>query len=71
MSLKIIDHGPDQGIELCADEGWFGLKLMQSLPPHMQRVAQIYPQMTDPAMPEDRWNPADQVRSYDTAEIST
>lgn len=63
-SFKIIDHGPDQGIELCADESWFGLKLMQSLPPDLQRTAQVYPAMMDPSMPEDRWNPADQVRSY-------
>lgn len=60
-SFKIIDHGPDQGLELCADESRLGLKLMQSLPPHMQRVAQTYPDMTDPAMTEDSWNPADQV----------
>lgn len=59
--FKVIDYGPDQGIELCADEGQLGLQLMQSLPPHMQRAAQIYPSMVDSTMPEDRWNPADQV----------
>lgn len=61
-SFKIIDHGPDQGIELCADESWLGLRLMQSLPPDLQRLAQVYPNMMDASMPEDRWNPADQVR---------
>lgn len=63
-SFKIIDHGPDQRIELCADESWLGLKLMQSLPPDLQRKAQIYPVMMDPSMPEDRWNPADQVCNF-------
>ncbi|KAG6367686.1 hypothetical protein INS49_001881 [Diaporthe citri] len=57
---NIIDHGPDQGTELCADESGLGLELMQSLPPDLQRKAQIYPAMMDPSMPEDRWNPADQ-----------
>lgn len=63
-SFKIIDHGPDQGIELCADESRLGLKLMQSLPPNLQRLAQVYPNMMDSSMPEGRWNPADQVRSF-------
>lgn len=64
MSVKVIDHGPDQGIELCADESWLGLKLMQSLPPDLQSAAQVYPDLMDPSMPEGRWNPADQVHTY-------
>ncbi|KAK7448979.1 hypothetical protein Landi51_06059 [Colletotrichum acutatum] len=57
---KIIDEGLDKGLTLCANEGQLGLQLMQSLPPELQRKAQIYPTMKDPAMPEGRWNPADQ-----------
>ncbi|KAK1531230.1 hypothetical protein CPAR01_10879, partial [Colletotrichum paranaense] len=57
---KIIDEGLDKGLTLCANEGQLGLQLMQSLPPILQQKAQIYPTMKDPAMPEGRWNPADQ-----------
>ncbi|KAK2600515.1 hypothetical protein N8I77_010042 [Diaporthe amygdali] len=57
---NVIDHGPDQGIELCTEESRLGLQLMQSLPTHLQRVAQVYSEMWEPSMPEDRWNPADQ-----------
>jgi hypothetical protein len=37
------------------------LELMQSLCPELQQKAQIYKKMHDPAMPEGRWHPADQV----------
>ncbi|KAF4773411.1 hypothetical protein HER10_EVM0000103 [Colletotrichum scovillei] len=57
---NIIDEGLDKGLTLCANEGQLGLQLMQSLPPMLQQKAQIYPTMKDPAMPEGRWNPADQ-----------
>lgn len=33
---------------------------MRVLSPELQRRARIYTKMHDPAMPEDRWNPADQ-----------
>jgi hypothetical protein len=59
--LKVIDHGPDDGTELCSQEAALGLELMQSLSPELQKKAQIYSQMHDPAIPEGRWNPADQV----------
>lgn len=57
---NIIDEGLDKGLTLCANEGQLGLQLMQSLPPKLQQKAQVYPTMKDPAMPEGRWNPADQ-----------
>ncbi|KAL1634606.1 hypothetical protein SLS56_002300 [Neofusicoccum ribis] len=57
---SIIDAGPDKGIELCSNESRLGLQLMQSLSPKQQRLAQVYAQMNDPAMPPDRWNIADQ-----------
>ncbi|KAH8738418.1 hypothetical protein BGZ61DRAFT_544879 [Ilyonectria robusta] len=56
----IIDTGPDKGIELCEKEGQLGLYLMQSLSPELQQKAQIYSHMHDQAMPEGRWNPADE-----------
>ncbi|KAH7020545.1 hypothetical protein EDB80DRAFT_747012 [Ilyonectria destructans] len=56
----IIDAGPDKGIRLCSKEEDLGLLLMLSLPPDMQRKTQVYSQMHDSAMPENRWNPADQ-----------
>jgi hypothetical protein len=41
-------------------EAEIGLKLMQSLSPELQSKARICSQMHDPALPADRWNPADQ-----------
>ncbi|EQB53650.1 hypothetical protein CGLO_06609 [Colletotrichum gloeosporioides Cg-14] len=57
---SIIDDGPDKGITLCAEESELGLRLMQSLSPAMQKKAQLYSGLHDSAMPEGRWNPADQ-----------
>jgi hypothetical protein len=37
-----------------------GLKFMQSLGPELQKNAQVYQEMHNPAMPEGRWNLADQ-----------
>lgn len=59
---KIIDEGPDAGIELCVKEADLGLKLMQSFSPQLQKKAQIYSEMHDLSMPAGRWNLADQVR---------
>ncbi|KAH7118049.1 hypothetical protein B0J13DRAFT_570223 [Dactylonectria estremocensis] len=56
----IIDDGPDKGVQICAREGELGLSLMRSLAPELQQKAQTYARMHDQAMPEDRWNPADQ-----------
>ncbi|KAH0433364.1 hypothetical protein CcaCcLH18_05893 [Colletotrichum camelliae] len=57
---NIIDDGPDRGITLSAEESELGLRLMQSLSPEMQKKAQLYSGLHDSAMPEGRWNPADQ-----------
>jgi hypothetical protein len=38
---------------------------MQSLKPELQEKARIYKRMHDPAMPEDRWHPADEVLTLD------
>ncbi|KAF9875487.1 hypothetical protein CkaCkLH20_06868 [Colletotrichum karsti] len=57
---SIIDSGPDKGLTLCANESLLGLLLMRSLSVSMQQKAQVYARMRDPAMPEGRWNPADQ-----------
>ncbi|KEZ45099.1 hypothetical protein SAPIO_CDS2529 [Scedosporium apiospermum] len=56
----LIDEGPDAGIEICSKEGDLGLEFMRSLPADLQRKAQTYANMHDDAMPEDRWNLADQ-----------
>ncbi|CAI0642326.1 unnamed protein product [Colletotrichum noveboracense] len=37
-----------------------GLRLMESLSPAMQKKAQLYSGLHDSAIPEGRWNPADQ-----------
>ncbi|RSL39571.1 hypothetical protein CEP53_013963 [Fusarium sp. AF-6] len=52
--------GPDEGVEICAEEGRLGLQLMQSLAPKHQQKAQTYVKMHDPVMPKGRYNPADQ-----------
>ncbi|KAI1609994.1 hypothetical protein EDD36DRAFT_498790 [Exophiala viscosa] len=57
---NVIDSGPYKGTALFLPESELALKLMQSLPPDLQAVAQIYKKMHDPAMPEGRWHPADQ-----------
>ena len=62
-SVQIIDTGPYRGTKICDREEELGLQLMRSLSPALQRRAQIYALMHDPAMPEGRWNPADQVRA--------
>jgi len=55
-----IDCGPDAGLALFLDEERIGLELMRTLPGPLQRQAQVYKLMHDPAMPEGRWHPADQ-----------
>lgn len=55
-----IDAGPHEGLRLFSTEEDGGLELMRSLPPAMQVRAQTYAEMHDPAMPEGRWNFADQ-----------
>ncbi|GES58479.1 DUF3500-domain-containing protein [Aspergillus terreus] len=56
----VIDSGPDKGVRVCAQEEELGLMLMRSLSPDMRQEAQTYCHMHDPAMPVDRWHPADQ-----------
>jgi hypothetical protein len=55
-----IDAGPYKGLSLFQDEEREGLALMQSLPQDVQRRAQVYKLMNDPAMPPGRWHRADQ-----------
>lgn len=55
-----IDSGPYAGTRILELEEQLGLRLMQSLPPDMQKKAQIYALMHDPAMPPGRWNKDDQ-----------
>lgn len=55
-----IDSGPYKGTRILTREEELGLELMQSLSPELQAKAQIYKQMRDPAMPEERWNRDDQ-----------
>ncbi|KAL2826087.1 hypothetical protein BDW59DRAFT_179659 [Aspergillus cavernicola] len=55
-----IDTGPHSGTRILHVEESLGLQLMQSLPADLQRKAQIYQQMKDPAMPPGRWNRDDQ-----------
>jgi hypothetical protein len=55
-----IDDGPYAGTKILRVEEKSGLRLMQSLTPEQQKVAQIYKQMKDPAMPKGRWNHDDQ-----------
>lgn len=57
---NIVDAGPHAGLSLFSDEEDFGLELMRSLSPDMQNRAQTYAEMHDPAMPDWRWNFADQ-----------
>jgi hypothetical protein len=51
-----IDDGPWAGTTIMRQEEAAGLKLMQSLSPDLQKKAQIYKLMKDPAMPPGRWN---------------
>lgn len=55
-----IDTGPYAGTTILRNEEAYGLKLMQSLSPELQKRAQIYKLMHDPAMPPGRWNRDDQ-----------
>lgn len=55
-----IDTGPYKGTSILQREEFLGLKLMQSLPPAQQSLAQIYKLMKDPDMPVGRWNHDDQ-----------
>ncbi|KAJ5368565.1 uncharacterized protein N7496_008325 [Penicillium cataractarum] len=55
-----IDAGPQKGLTLCAEEGAYGLELMNTLPEQLQQRAQIYKEMYTDDMPPGRWNPYDQ-----------
>jgi hypothetical protein len=50
-------------VRLLTTEARVGLDLMQSLSPELQVRARVYKRMHDPAMPEGRWHPADEVIS--------
>ncbi|RAR66110.1 uncharacterized protein DUF3500 [Paraburkholderia unamae] len=56
----IIDRGPHGAFRLFENEETFGLELMRSLAPDLQRRATIFERMKDPAMPADRWHFADE-----------
>lgn len=58
---QVIDSGLDQGVRILDAAGDLPLKIMQSLPRHLQQSARIFKNLHDENMPEDRWNPADQV----------
>jgi hypothetical protein len=55
-----IDDGEYIGTRILAEEESMGLRFMQSLSSEMQKMARIYKDMHDEAMPEGRWNLADQ-----------
>jgi hypothetical protein len=56
-----IDSGPHAGTtRILQVEETLALQLMQSLPPSVQKQAQTYAQMVDPAMPAGRFNKDDQ-----------
>lgn len=55
-----IDAGPHAGTRVMQVEEEMGLRLMQSLPAEVQKKAQVYALMYDPAMPPGRWNRDDQ-----------
>jgi hypothetical protein len=57
---NVIDAGPHAGLKLFDAEEKLGLALMRSLPELLRDKAVIYEQLHDPAMPEGRWNRADQ-----------
>jgi hypothetical protein len=63
---NIIDDGEFAGTEILHAEGSLALQLMQSLPEHQRRKAQIFKDLYDPAMNttgdlvKDRWDPDDQ-----------
>ncbi|KAK4250823.1 hypothetical protein C7999DRAFT_28652 [Corynascus novoguineensis] len=57
---NLIDAGPHVGTRILYREEALGLQLMRSLTPELQRRAQVYKLLHDPAMPEGRWNHDDQ-----------
>lgn len=57
---NIIDKGPQAGLKLFTHEERIGLDLMRSLSVSQRERATTYRVMHDPAMPEGRWNIADQ-----------
>lgn len=57
---NMIDTGPYAGTSILTREADYGLQLMQSLSHDLQKRAQIYKLMNDPAMPPGRWNKDDQ-----------
>ena len=57
---NMIDSGPYAGTSILTREADCGLQLMQSLDESLQKQAQIYKLMHDPAMPAGRWNQDDQ-----------
>ncbi|CAI7596283.1 unnamed protein product [Penicillium glandicola] len=58
--MTLIDSGPDNGVRILDSVGSLPLTLMQSLSHGLQKQAQIYEDLHDEKMPDDRWNPADQ-----------
>ncbi|KAL4747944.1 hypothetical protein BDW72DRAFT_206021 [Aspergillus terricola var. indicus] len=58
---NVIDSGPEKGVRILDSAGDLPLVLMQSLPKNLQNRAQIYKTLHDEQMPDDRWNPADQL----------
>lgn len=61
QAMQQIDAGPQKGLTLCAEEGAYGLELMNTLPGPLQQRARIYKEMYTDEMPPGRWNPYDQV----------
>ncbi|KAJ0415087.1 hypothetical protein BJY00DRAFT_305139 [Aspergillus carlsbadensis] len=64
---NIIDTGPDTNISVLDSANAavdLPLRIMRSLPPHLQRAARVYEKLHDEHMPPGRWNPADQVRPF-------
>jgi hypothetical protein len=59
--VQFIDEGDWKGTRLFTKEAEKGLQLMQSFSPELKAKAQIFKRMHDPAMPEERWHPADEV----------
>jgi hypothetical protein len=63
---NLIDEGEWAGTQILHKEGSLGLKLMQSLKPQQQKIAQIYALLKDAGMKQtgdlvtDRWNKDDQ-----------
>ncbi len=55
-----IDEGEHRGVESFVPRIDLGLRLMAALTPDQRRVATVFEQMVDPAMPEGRVHPGDE-----------